>query len=151
MTANDTILPVTESNEGEDNNEITNKNLTCNKKRINFLSTNARSLCPKIKSLITHMEELDVDFSVVTESWLVDGKGLDEDLLDLEAGSNLKVLYKNRPAKLTNRQKRRTAGGGVTIVYDTKRCDFKERKMAGNKYEIVSGVCTVPKLSLIHI
>ena len=121
-------------------------NVHANKNKINFLSTNARSLYPKFGSLKVYMEELDVSFSVVTESWLVDGEKLDNDLIDLEAGSDIKILYKNRPAKITKRYKRRTAGGGVTILFNKKKCDFKEFKLPANKHEIIAGVCNLPKM-----
>lgn len=41
-----------------------------NKRSFSFLSTNARSLCPKTKSLITHMKKLDVSLaSSLSRGW----------------------------------------------------------------------------------
>ena len=130
--------------------------------------TNARSLFPKIKSLLNYFELFGLCFSIVTESWLANGTRLVEDLYELEHGTNLRLLYKNRPVKPNSR--RRTAGGGVAIVYNNQRCNFKERKIRGNKFEIICakgkivgipevvvvlGIYIEPKtkvsLSLIHI
>ena len=49
---------------------------------INIINTNARSLCPKIESLIDCFEELEVTLGVVTETWLADGDSLDRDIQD---------------------------------------------------------------------
>ena len=38
------------------------------KNRLNLINTNARSLCPKIDSLLDCFEELEVDLAVVTET-----------------------------------------------------------------------------------
>ena len=37
--------------------------------QIKIINTNARSLCPKIDSLIDCFEELDVTLGVVTKTW----------------------------------------------------------------------------------
>ena len=50
---------------------------------IKMLHTNARSLSPKIHSLLDNFRELQLDLAVVTESWLASGERLDEDLVDL--------------------------------------------------------------------
>ena len=67
-----------------------------------------------------------LDISIVTESWLADGTRLEEDLNNLEYGTNLSVIYKNRPVRPSSR--RRTAGGGVAIVFNRTRWKLKERK-----------------------
>ena len=52
------------------------------------MNTNARSLCPKIHSLIDCFEDLQLTFATITETWLCDGEGLDEeDLSDLALGA----------------------------------------------------------------
>ena len=57
----------------EDNlNNTDFKNMN-NKTKLTFLNTNARSLCPKMESLVDGMEELQAAFAIVTETWLVDG------------------------------------------------------------------------------
>ena len=102
---------------------------------IKVLLTNARSLAPKFRSLLSNMEERDIDFSVITKSWLTDGQGLDNDVQDLELGSNVGLIYKNRKAKRA--KNRKTACGGVVIVFDKSRAQLRERKVQGNNFELV--------------
>lgn len=93
---------------------------------IKFLLTNARSLSPKIESLQIDFTEHELDFALITKSWLKDGEVLDRDVVDLEYGTNLKIIYKNRPKKPTAD---RTVGGGVSIVYNKSRC--RKEKIVG--------------------
>ena len=102
---------------------------------IKFLLTNARSLSPKIISLIDCMDMVGASITVVTESWLADGENLEVDLRELEFGTDLCVIYKNRPVRPSSR--RRTSGGGVAIIYNKTVCSLRERKIARNKYELV--------------
>lgn len=81
---------------GSDCSDVTDKNEHKMKTNINIINTNARSLCPKISSLIDCFEELNVMLGVVTEMWLTDGATLDEDLIDLERGSGLGAITLNR-------------------------------------------------------
>ena len=102
---------------------------------INLMLTNARSLSSKILSLLEYFEEMKLDIAIITESWLADGAALESNLVDLEYGTDLKVVYKNRPVKRASR--RRTAGGGVALIYNKNRCNFKERRIVGNCFEAV--------------
>ena len=106
--------------------------------------TNARSLSPKIESLQNNFTEHELDFALITESWLKDSAILDRDVIDLEFGTNLKILYKNRPRKTASS---RAVGGGVSIVYNKSRCSFKERKISGNKFELVAAVGKIGKVA----
>ena len=63
---------------------------------INIINTNARSLCPKIDSLIDCFEEMDVTLGIVTETWLADGESLDRDIQDLAKGAGLDMICLNR-------------------------------------------------------
>ena len=108
------------------------------------LLTNARSLSPKINSLHTFFREHELDFSLITESWLKDSALLDRDVIDLEWGTNLKIIYKNRPRGRTGLRK---VGGGVSIVFDKSKCSLKERKIEGNKFELVLAVSKVGKIA----
>ena len=65
---------------------------------INIVNRNARSLCPKIESLIDCYEELDVTLGIVTETWLADGMSLDKDVQDLARGAGLNMICLNRAA-----------------------------------------------------
>lgn len=110
---------------------------------IKLLLTNARSLAPKILSLHDYFEEHDIDIAMITESWLKDGEILDRDVIDLEHGSGLQIIYKNRPKKGASA---RRVGGGVSIICSRARCCFRERKMTGNKFELVAAIGRVGKV-----
>ena len=86
--------------------------------------------------------ELDLHASVITESWLRPGLQLEEDLRDLDAGTNITLIHKSRPAK-----RGRTAGGGVVIAYNKNRLKLKERKMVRGKAELVCAVGKLPGAS----
>ena len=118
------------------NNERGNQSSRINAKfdYINVLLTNARSLSPKILSLQTMFEEHELDFALITESWLKDGLLLDRDVIDLEHGTNLKILYKNCPVRAASS---RRVGGGISIVFNKTSCNFRERKVVGNKFELL--------------
>ena len=57
-----------------------------------MINTNARSICPKIESLITCFEELEASFAVITETWLTDSVELDDNLADLK-GRALSLIH----------------------------------------------------------
>ena len=109
----------------------------------NVLLTNARSLSPKIESLHTFFEEHRLDVAMITESWLKDGSTLDRDVIDLEHGTNLKIIYKNRPKRAASA---RAVGGGVSIVFDKARCNLRERRIVGNKFELVLATGKIAKV-----
>ena len=79
----------------------------------------------------------------MTESWLKDGAILDRDITDLEYGTNLKIVYKNRPRKAAGA---RRVGGGVSIIYNKARCNLRERKIVGNKFELVVAVGRIGRI-----
>ena len=96
--------------------EIENKHGT----QISVINTNARSLCPKIDSLIDCFDELDVTIGVVTETWLASGESLDKDVKDLTMGTGLGMVCLNRE---TN--DRGVAHGGVAVVHNTASCTLE--------------------------
>ena len=123
--------------------QISSRDVINSDENYKFLLTNARSLSPKIESLQNYFESLDLDFALVTESWLKDGTVLNQDVIDLEYGTGLKIIYKNRPArKVASRQ----VGGGVSVIFDKNKCSFRERRIVGNKYELVAAVGRVGKI-----
>ena len=100
------------------------------------MNTNARSICPKINSLIDTINELDAAAAIVTETWLADGETLEEDRQDLLLGSGISMLYKNRP-----RDSRGAAYGGVALFFKDDICNFKEVTTAGGDgYEVLTTV-----------
>ena len=124
--------------------ENTCRALNNNDHSYNIMLTNAGYLLPKIRSLHTMLEEHELDVALVTESWLKDGQVLNRDVIDLEFGTNLKIIYKNRPLR---RATSRVVGGGVSIIYDTTRCSLRERKIVGNKFELVAAVGKIGKIA----
>ena len=120
-----------------------NDNLTPDEHSIDFLLTNARSLGPKIQSALDNLSERRLHFAAVTETWLKSGQTLDGDLIDLEHGSGVKILYRNRPAQKSGR----TAGGGVALIYNKATCNFKQRRIKGNVFELMCAVGRVGKVA----
>ena len=76
------------------------------------INTNAQSLCPKINSLVDCFEEVGADVGIVMESWLFDGRGLNEDDQNFVLGTGLGMLYRNCPTNTLG-----FSNGGVAIVY----------------------------------
>ena len=83
---------------------------------IRFILSNARSLVPKITSLIDAMHELDLTFAAITETWFKGGKQLQRELLDIEMAANIKIICRNRKSR-----------GGVCFAFRASMCNFKER------------------------
>ena len=76
------------------------------------LYTNARSLCPKINSLVDCFGDMDLAVGVVTETWFSDGVELQEDIEHLSLGTGLRMLCKNRP-----KNDRGFSHGGVGLLF----------------------------------
>ena len=108
-----------------------------------ILLTNARSLGPKIVSLQNCFEAHDIDFALITESWLKNGDTLNRDVIDLEYGTGLKILYRNRPQRCASA---RRVGGGVSIVFRKSSCSFKERRIAGHNFELLAAIGKVGRV-----
>ena len=122
------------------------ENLTKTHNELRILLANARSLSPKIKSLVENFELLNLNAALITESWLSNGKTLQNDLFDLEHGTGLAMICKNRNNR--TRVVSRTGGGpkrggGVAIVFHKHRMNLREQKIPANKYEMVCGSGTV--------
>lgn len=111
----------------EDECGMHDKNITIRKEKKNetpftIINTNARSLCPKINSLIDCLEELESSVAIVTETWLSDGQHLEDDRQDQFLGAGLSMICKNRkPNPLTD-----VAHGGVAIIYKEQNLMMKQ-------------------------
>ena len=110
------------------------------KNKLTIINTNARSLCPKIDSLVECFEELSVDISIVTETWLKDCQDTSQVLSDLELGFGLASLTRNRdPNPLTG-----LAHGGVAIIYRKKVGKFKPLSYPNpENFEVLPAVCSL--------
>ena len=90
-----------------------------------IINTNARSLNPKIDSLIECFNELTADIAIVTETWFREGPELDIDLHELEMGTNIKAITLNRPPN----QRTGVSHGGGAFFYRKSIGGFKKIKI----------------------
>lgn len=122
---------VSEENESlksdERNNESSNDEDEETGKKLNFASTNARSIAPKIVSMIECFRELDLTFFSVTETWLKGDPQTRKEIEDLKNAERISILTKNRQRR----------GGGVMLAFDQNKADFKLVKLNNNKYELI--------------
>ena len=107
--------------------------------RTNFLLANARSLAPKITSLIDSMSNLRCDFAMITETWFKGGAALNAELSDIEQATGVKLLCRHRQAG------RKSTGGGVALAFNVGRCNLK-KKSVKSKHEIL---CVTGKIAKI--
>ena len=107
-----------------------------------FLLTNARSIAPKINSMTDYFSELQLSFSLITETWLK--KEVLETLTqDLRHEHSLNIIAKNRP--LTNEGKS-VNGGGVAIIFGLQRIAPKDHRLKKSTQEIVAAVGKIPNV-----
>lgn len=99
---------------------------------------NARSLCPKLRSLNDCMNEMGATAAVVTETWLRDGQGLREVEERLEEKDGLRIITRNR-----NPLANGVAYGGVAILWKIAKSTFVEVPIKNNCYEVLVGAGTV--------
>ena len=76
-----------------------------------YASTNARSISAKIPSVVEYFEESDLTFMTVTETWLTKSREDKEKLDELKESNSINFISKHRP----------TRGGGVSIIFDSRR------------------------------
>ena len=89
--------------------------------KLAIINTNARSLCPKITSLIDCIDELEATVAVVTETWLADGEPLERDIADLAHGAGLGLIHRNRAPNVHG-----VAHGGVAVVFRRNACNMSK-------------------------
>lgn len=82
-----------------DSDTINDDENTINENEIHFVLTNARSLPPKITSLLDIMHELDLTFAAITETWFKSSPCLKQELSDMEQAADMKFICKNRPGR----------------------------------------------------
>ena len=97
-------------------------------------------MCPKIHSLLDCFVELNTDLAILTETWLTDGDGLQEDIDDLREGSGLGLLVRNREPGA-----RGTSHGGVAIAFRQSTCTFKPLKFSNpESFEVMAAIGNIP-------
>ena len=112
-------------------------------KKMHFITTNCRSIIPKINSMYDYFDELDLSFAIISETWLKEGKSLEKLRSDMKHGYGLGLLHKNRPRHPSGKV---VAGGGVGLIYDPKRISFKDYPIRKTNYEIMAALGKVPNL-----
>ena len=97
---------------------------------------------PKLDSLKDAFQSLSLNFASVTESWFRGGAALKTDLTDFDGLTGIKILHKSRDGR------RKKAGGGVAIAFDTGSCTLKARhlKHIGKKFEVLCATGRVAKV-----
>ena len=77
---------------------------------------------------------------MVTETWIADGEGLEEDLEGLEFGAGLGMICRNRPIN-----SRGFSHGGVAVVYRSESCNFVRVDVPNpDEFEVVVALGTLP-------
>ena len=114
---------------------------------VRLLLTTARSLIPKIDSLIEAFHSLDLNVAGVTETWFKGGKALHDDLRDLEGRTSIRVLHRSRDGRSNK------TGGGVALAFRTANSYFKTRnlKQISREFEVLGAVGKVGKVERIIV
>ena len=106
---------------------------------LNYINTNARSLRPKITSLIDAFTNLDLTFAVVTETWFTNGSKLQSESEDLLLGHGLKALTLNRPPGNAG-----FSHGGVAIIHRDSLASSAIFKFPNpDAFEVLAAVLTI--------
>ena len=100
-----------------------------------IVSTNSRSITPKIDCFIEYLNELNSSIAFLSETWLTDSEELKHDIDDLERGTGYGLLCKNRPPN-----SRGYSTGGVAIAYKKSQINLSEVCLPGNEYELLFAV-----------
>ena len=96
---------------------------------INYCYTNARSLPPKLDSLIRVFDNFDLHFATVSETWMCI-KRYKKNAENLESRDNLCIIKKSRKSR----------GGGVAIIFNKNKINLSQVKIRGNDFEIVGAI-----------
>ena len=107
---------------------------------LTFINANARSLKPKIDSLHDCFVEKDLDLAFVTETWLQDGRELQETTDLLRENFALGLVARNRESAAANGR----LYGGVAIVSRLKTTSLREFPLVNpESYEVLAAVAKV--------
>ena len=107
------------------------------------LTTNARSLKPKIHSLLDYFDELDIAVALISETWLKDNEETERLCTDAVHRKGVKIIAKHRPQK---KNRRFVAGGRIAISYNTNKITLKNYALCNNPFEIVAAVGKLPNI-----
>ena len=84
----------------------------------------------KLESMYENIENNELAALLLTETWIKSDRNLERINDDITKRSGYGFLYYNRPGKKN--------GGGVAIVFDTKKLKLEENKFAKLGLEIIS-------------
>ena len=97
------------------------------------MNTNARSLCPKIGSLVDCLLEMDSVLGIVSETWLTDGQDLVDDIDHLALATGFRLLCKNR-----EKNNRGFSHGGIALTFRESELMLKEVKLQNpERFEVI--------------
>ena len=115
------------------NGMITDDNDTRVSDKTNFtvINCNARSLCPKLDSLIDCMTETEAVVAFVTETWMEEGDL--EEMEDRVRNAGYGMASKERKVAAVNG----VTYGGVAIFWDESRSNFKRLTYSVEDWEIL--------------
>ena len=112
-------------------------------KHFTFLNTNARSLCPKLESLLIAVEETSAALAIVTETWMRDGEELENVRDDLSEGHGLDMICRNRPVGDSG-----LAHGGVAVLYKKDLLNLKQIEIGNTEgFEVVGALGNIRGIS----
>ena len=83
--------------------------------------TNARSLWQKTDDLATYMQELDLTFTIITETWFYDCEALRALETNILHGNSIAFLHRSRKKK-----ERSNPGWGDSIAYAKSKISLRE-------------------------
>ena len=104
---------------------------------MNFSLTNARSLPPKLSSLITAFKELDLAFMMISETWITNTRQTMRNIKDLKDSTNINLICKNRKSR----------GGGVCVAFNTRRARLSRFPLPNSDWEVVCATGKVVGMS----
>ena len=114
----------------------TNKTGNNRIKKLTIINSNARSLCPKIQSLIDVFDESLASIAIISETWLRDGEDLEDVKDDLREGAGIEMLCRNRGLN-----HRGQAHGGIAILFRKDAVNLKEIKVGFDEnFEVLCAI-----------
>ena len=105
-----------------------------NSNDLNFVLANARSLRPKLYSMIETLEQIQGHIAVITETWFGGGEALEQNLRDITDMTGYAFIRKDRCETGSS-----SRGGGVAIVYKKDSIEITQVKVEGN-FEVVAAL-----------
>ena len=118
-----------------DNEE--NKSDKLSSRLLTYINANARSLGPKIESLVDCFYEKNVDFGAITETWYQSNRFVDESIAEYADRFSLGVISRNRDLTAANGRQY----GGVAFFYRYGTSSFSEFSIHNPEgYEILATI-----------